>query len=569
MKRLLSLFLFAVFPLPSSAAPPPELSALRQQYEKALTERSTAPFEAALAQLKTSYNTALANAVTAAKQAGKLDEVLALQDDQKRLADQIPIPDNDAQTPAGLKPLRAIYREQRQKIEEARKSAADALLPAYTARLQQLEATLTKADRIAEAKEVMDYRTGLQPGVSAPVMPASAPAPAPAADTPATPAAAVVIHVPKGKGDDRKAAEWTLSVGGIVELWENQTQSRRITTAAALPPGKLSLRSIQLNNNDGAITKPVTDKDLLVLTGLERLESVLWQKLTITPAAFDVLHSCPEVKHLTLQYNSLGDELWPHLAGIKKLQRVGHGFDSLPVQGLGISQLSPETVEDLFLGNTRITDAGLAEIGKLAGLTKLDMETSTITDSGMPALAALKNLTGLTVRGTNVTVAGLAALKGLPLTSISYGTSMDSFTSQLPEIATLFPKLVRLALPREVSPTADDWKKIAAALPRVQKVGINSRKFTDSCCEGLELLPELEEIDLTYGALTDAGIVRLAGLKKLRWLSVRDVPLTDASLETFADMKKLRVLYLPKPGKGITNEGITKLKRQRPDMELR
>ncbi len=242
---------------------------------------------------------------------------------------------------------------------------------------------------------------------------------------------------------------------------------------------------------------------------------------------------------------------------------MGQSFDILPVEGLGISQLNPETVQDLFLGNCRISDAGLAEIARLTELTKLDMEFSTITDAGMPALSALKKLTGLTVRGTNVTTAGLAALKGLPLTSIS----MASFTDGLPEIATLFPKVIRLALPREVSPTADDWKKIASAMPRTQKLGINSRKFGDSSCEGLQVLEELEEIDLTYGALTDAGIVHLSGLKKLRWLSVTGARLTDASLETFVDMKKLKTLFLPKTG--LSAEGIAKPKKQRPDIDFR
>ena len=60
------------------AAPPPELTVLRQQYDKVITERVTAPFDASLAELNTKFATALANAITAAKQAGKLDDVLAI-----------------------------------------------------------------------------------------------------------------------------------------------------------------------------------------------------------------------------------------------------------------------------------------------------------------------------------------------------------------------------------------------------------------------------------------------------------------------------------------------------------
>ena len=140
------------------AAPPPELTVLRTQYEKVLAERVTAPFDAAKADLDAKFTGALDRIADEAKKEGKLDAVLAILEDKKRLASKFPLPDDDDATPDSLKKLRGIYREQLTKLEEQRTANHTGILPAYTEKLKSLETTLTKADRIDEAREVMSYR---------------------------------------------------------------------------------------------------------------------------------------------------------------------------------------------------------------------------------------------------------------------------------------------------------------------------------------------------------------------------------------------------------------------------
>jgi len=70
---LLSLFSPAL-----RAASPPELTILRQHYERGLAEKATAPFDASLTALNTKFTVALDNAAAAAQQTGKLDDVLAI-----------------------------------------------------------------------------------------------------------------------------------------------------------------------------------------------------------------------------------------------------------------------------------------------------------------------------------------------------------------------------------------------------------------------------------------------------------------------------------------------------------
>ncbi|MBX7209990.1 MAG: hypothetical protein K1X78_16855 [Verrucomicrobiaceae bacterium] len=222
------------------AAQPPELTVLRTQYDKAVAERVSAPFEAALAALNGKFNAALENASAAAKQTGKLDDVLAIEEDKKLIAAGQVLPEDDARTPESLKKLRSIYREQWKKLDEQRMANHNAILPSYIARLQELEATLTKADRIDEAKELRQYREGL--GVGA-MKPGEASGP-------------VSADGPGGGVESGVCVVWNF-MGDPVDL--------KAQPMADMPSAKTKLRQIMGGNNErAAYILAVTDKGKVI-----------------------------------------------------------------------------------------------------------------------------------------------------------------------------------------------------------------------------------------------------------------------------------------------------------------
>ncbi len=149
------------------AAPPPELIALQQQYEFLVAERVTTPFGTGMEALNAKFLIALNNAGEEAKKAGKLPEALAIEEDKKLISSKQPLPEQDDETtPASLGKLHAVYRLESAKLAQQRTAAHAALLPPYAAKLKELESTLTKGDRLAEAKEVMQYREGLGLGTA-------------------------------------------------------------------------------------------------------------------------------------------------------------------------------------------------------------------------------------------------------------------------------------------------------------------------------------------------------------------------------------------------------------------
>lgn len=160
--RLLPAVLFVVFLTALYAAPPAELVALQQQYAFVVAERVTSPYNTGLEALNTKFLIALTNAGDEAKKAGKLPEALAIEEDKKLIASRQPLPEkDDEKTPASLTKLHAVYRLESAKLAQQRTAAHAALLPAYTAKLKELESTLLKGDRLEDAKAVMEYREGL------------------------------------------------------------------------------------------------------------------------------------------------------------------------------------------------------------------------------------------------------------------------------------------------------------------------------------------------------------------------------------------------------------------------
>ena len=149
----------------ASRAQSPDLRVLQAEYDNQLLDRVTAVYNAALAKLDVIYVTGLDRSFAEATKAGDLEGALSLQAEKKRLADREALPANDEKATNALKKLRAIYRAELAKLDAQRSSNQAAILPLHIVKLKQLEVELTKANRLADAKAVLDYRQGLAAGV--------------------------------------------------------------------------------------------------------------------------------------------------------------------------------------------------------------------------------------------------------------------------------------------------------------------------------------------------------------------------------------------------------------------
>lgn len=91
------------------------------------------------------------------------------------------------------------------------------------------------------------------------------------------------------------------------------------------------------------------------------------------------------------------------------------------------------------LGETGVTDGGLATLARCTQLRALWLNHTLVTDSGMKTLASLKNLSLLNLVGTQVTEAGVLQLKGLPQLKTIYLFQSKVAASHFTDLQTQFP----------------------------------------------------------------------------------------------------------------------------------
>jgi serine/threonine protein kinase len=546
----------------------PELKALHEQFLKLTTERVTAPFETDVAKLNAGYLGGIDRKIAEETTAGHLDGVIALEAEKKLLADKQPIPASDAETTtATLKALRGIYRTAYAKIEAVRVANLKQLTDPLSARLQTLESELTKQKRIPDAKSVREYREKLaeantssadknaNPGGGAAKTPeagksASTPPPEPSTKYP--------------RGDDRKAAEWVISMGGKVTVSTNGTSSE-VTAPADLPPGKISVQKVYIRPPN----QPVLD--LMPLAGLKELaEMDISKTMSLEDAEMDVLTSLPALKRLTLDYGILTDAAFSNFAKLRSLGMLSLVWQK-SLTGEALVLLTKLNLSDLNLQACNFTDAGFKNLGLLSQLTRLILHQSNFNDEHLVFLEPLKKLDELSVGESSVTVAGLAGCKGIPnLTKLGMNLRPGELENQGHSLAAKFPKVYRLTLARGSRDKTTLLPSDIAALAKFPKLNeLFMQSITDADVPALLELPSLSFINIGYSTITDAGLVALIPHKGLSRLEIGNngkVEITDAGLLRLAEMKKLTLVKIG--SSKVTDAGIAALKKLRPDMTV-
>ncbi|MFN0076543.1 MAG: hypothetical protein ACKVY0_08715, partial [Prosthecobacter sp.] len=480
-------------------------------------------------------------------------------------ANPLPAADDDA-TPANLKGLRKIYRDAFAKLDATRAANLKALTDPLSLRLKQLESTLTQKNRVPDAKTVREYREGLGRAAGPP-----AAATGPAAANPPNPALAGASALPRKKfppGDDRKAAEWVLSVGGSVRL---AGVTANITDAADLPRGRFEVTGVYLEFT--ATKRPLAPVDnLLPLAGLKGLTRLNLITLPITAEHLEILPSLPVLSGIQIVQTGVKDEMFRHLAG-SSLQFLDIGNEP-QITGEGIEVLAAaKSLQILTLNNFRPTEEGLRQIGKLKTLMNLVLSgsDSRLRDEHLPLLAGLDNLRSLSVRRTALTADGLAMQKqwsNLPI--LGFDLTPGQSGTEAAVLAAAFPKLESISL--EGAPTwnytADDLRALKN-FPRLKIILFVSSALADEAMTGVLDLEKLEGMHFRdCQKLTDAALETLSGHKKLSLVSLDILPkITDASLTSLTKLRSLKTLEL-KSCPNLTPAAIAAFEKARPDVTV-
>jgi serine/threonine protein kinase len=453
----------------------PELKALHEQFVKLQAERVTAPFEAEVAALNTSYLGGLDRKMTELQQKGDLDGVLALEAEKRLIADKQPMPaeDNDT-TPATLKDLRKIYRDAFAKLEATRVANLTALTNPLDTRLKQLESTLTQANRIDHAKTVREYRAGLGKEGSAGT---------PARSIAATNQAAGTGGSPANEGEklsDKEVVEWALSHQGYVTVFKSG-EYLTIQSANQIPKGSFEVTELDFAKAPEPRSQ-ITDAELEKLAGLK------------------------ELRQLQLQWRKgFEGSFLAKLTGLRKLTYVTLSDTSFQAAHLPLLSLLP-SLETLRCDASLINEAG----------DKLPKRLKTLAVHGSPSLELLTALRGYRE------LSGLKAIN-FPLT-----VAQAQIIAQLQGLANL-----EIGFSEDPAILSE-----LSQLPRLSMLIFSSTNFAIPTLAGLKQLPDLRHLRLNAEIVQKdpAGFISiLAELKKLERVELTTTPAFAAQARTLQE----------------------------------
>ena len=273
----------------------------------------------------------------------------------------------------------------------------------------------------------------------------SAPSPA---ETPAPPAVVVLPLSAEEAAAQRRAAEWLARVNGPhgnIILRRTTGEIVPMVFGDAVPAGDFVVLEFNLDNYEGGGAEPVREPDFIAaMSGLTRLEQVLFRALPLRSAAFAFLAANPSLRQVVFEDLPVGDSLMAHLAGLPELHTIGvthtsrhpEGFTGRGMESLsclpGVRRLSlyGTSVDSAHLGFLArcpnlvslglgkdpseagaVTDATLLVLRHCPRLECLGLNCSRVTDAGLVHLHGLERLKELFVERTPVTAAGVAAMR--------------------------------------------------------------------------------------------------------------------------------------------------------------
>ena len=213
---------------------------------------------------------------------------------------------------------------------------------------------------------------------------------------------------------------------------------------------------------------------------------------TVRDQDMPLIGSLTSLRWLQLGESRITDAGVAHLRNLKKLDCIELMETAVGDGAAEVLSKLPR-LRDLHLAETRITDRALRAIGRMPRLEELHLNHTALSDAGLAQLARLPRLRGLHLEGTKVT-----------------GSAFVKFPESSP--------IVRLSL-------------------------VDTR-VGDAAMRHVARLRKLERLALEGTNVTNAGVAQLVNMKRLTMLDLESTRVSDAVIAHLAKMKSLKSIYV-------------------------
>lgn len=360
----------------------------------------------------------------------------------------------------------------------------------------------------------------------------------------------------------------SLALGWLGNTLIRVRQQREIVAEIEAAGGKI-LYEYQLQPREfGEDLTPPGPKLLRMLLGDDAFAQVAWVQSChdgesrLTNQDLERLHELPALWNLDLHGAGISDK------GVDQIKRLaGLKWLSLwetRVTGQGLARLSTlDKLEYLGLSGDSVTDDTLQGVSKLSQLDTVMLGRTAVTSAGLSHIAALSNLKDLRIyQVSGVDNDGLRHVSQLRTIERfhCWGTSVSD--DGLVHLRGL-NRLRELWLCN--MPVGDSGAQHLEGLTSLKWLSLSGTMVGDQGLVHLRRLRELEHLDLGWTQITDEGMPHLAELVQLRKLVINSTAVTDQGLIKLAALKELRWLNV---GPHVTLDGANKLKQSLPDCRI-
>ncbi|MDZ4688912.1 MAG: hypothetical protein SH850_27870 [Planctomycetaceae bacterium] len=228
-------------------------------------------------------------------------------------------------------------------------------------------------------------------------------------------------------------------------------------------------------------------------------------------------------------------------------------FQSRPVYELDDGALAAllslesglEDVKVLNLNGSKVTNRGLKDVGKLPGLLKLDIRSSTIDENAAQAIAQASSLEELRVDGGEFTDQGVIALRPLQSLRVLVMNQVRLSPEGWAELAN-HPLLEELWILQ--SNITDEGMLTLSRCVKLKTVVLNQVPISDAGLAQLSRVEGLEHLNLAGCSISGVAFRGVGGgsnaFMSLQQLHIRQCPLDERGAAIISQMKNLRVMDL-------------------------
>lgn len=164
---------------------------------------------------------------------------------------------------------------------------------------------------------------------------------------------------------------------------------------------------------------PVTDKGLMKLSALHRLEHIDLSRTRVTGKGLRHLSLFKKLTALTINQMNFSSEEMKSVSELELLDGLYMSGNNYHDQHVAqVARL--ELLTDLQLDDTRVTDAGLIPLTNLKHLEHLFLNNTEITDAGIKHLIDCPSLRELELSNTKITSKVLESLRQMPQLKVVY-----------------------------------------------------------------------------------------------------------------------------------------------------